>query len=99
MSIFDQTNSKENSEELLYQTIKEELKPLLEKWDRKCGTYGSSDNNIYWTDPDRTKLIKATSRIVLQFVWKKLGMKLPEYTKQFIDNDYNILEMKTNNPQ
>ena len=92
MSIFDQNSSQENSEELLYQAIKEELKPILDQWDRKCGLVGDTD--IPWMDPERTKLIKETSKIVLQFVWRKLGLKIPEYTRQTLDKDYNILEFK-----
>jgi len=96
MSVFDQNNSQENSEELLYQAIKEELKPLLEAWDDKCGTFSPPHDGYQavWKDPDRTKLIKDTSRIVLQFVWRKLGLKIPEYARQVLDKDFNILELK-----
>ena len=92
MSIFDQHNNQENSEELLYQAIKEELKPLLEEWDKKCGQISGS--GVTFMDPDRTKLIKNTSKIVLQFVWRKLGLKIPDYTRQVLDNDFNLMELK-----
>ena len=92
MSIFDQNNPQENSEELLYQAIKEELKPILDKWDEKCGVIG--DSGVSFMNPNRTKLIKETSKIVMQFIWRKLGLKMPDYTRQVLDNDYNILEYK-----
>jgi hypothetical protein len=92
MSIFDQHNNQENSEELLYQAIKEELKPLLEEWDKKCRQLSGSGTTFM--DPDRTKLIKNTSKIVLQFVWRKLGLKIPDYTRQVLDNDFNLMELK-----
>ena len=97
MSIFDQNSPQENSEELLYQAIKEELKGVLEKWDDKCGTMKVDSQTGYqaiWKDPERAKLIKETSKIVMQFVWRKLGLKIPEYTRQVLDKDYNILEFK-----
>ena len=96
MSIFDQNNPQENSEELLYQAIKEELKPILEKWDKKCGTDTKTMGGftIQWDDPERTKLIKETSKIVLQFVWMKLGLKLPEYTRRMLDENFDIMELK-----
>ena len=96
MSIFDQNNPQENSEELLYQAIKDELKPILEEWDKKSGLLGNS-NEISFSDPNRTKLIKDTSKIVMQFIWRKLGLKMPDYTRQVLDNDYNILEYKQEN--
>lgn len=93
MSIFDQNNPKENSEELLYQTIKDELKEVLDKYDKKIGT-PSTEIGIYFEDPERIKLIKDVSKLTLQFVWKKLGMKMPEYTRQILDKDFNILNYK-----
>lgn len=91
MSIFDQNNSKENSEEVLYQSVKEELKPILEKWDDRVG---SEKWGIYVPDPQRVKLIKDTSKLVMQFIWMKLGMKIPDYTRRVLDNEYNIMELK-----
>jgi hypothetical protein len=52
---------------------------------------------IVWDDPKRTKLIKDTSKIVLQFVWRKLGLKMPEYTRQMLDENFDILEFKNEN--
>lgn len=95
MSIFDQNSPKENSEELLYEAIKEELKPILEEWDKKSGTLNGAD--IVFQDSNRTKLIKDTSKIVMQFIWKKLGMKIPEYSRRVLDDDFNILELKKEN--
>ena len=99
MSIFDRNTSQENSEELLYQAIKEELKSILEQWDRKCGEISypwdnSASYTVIWEDENRTKLIKETSKIVLQFIWRKLGLKIPEYTRQVLDKDFNIIELK-----
>lgn len=96
MSVFDQNTSQENSDELLYQAIKEELKPILDAWDDKCGTFSQQHDNFQaiWKDPDRTKLIRETSKIVMQFIWRKLGMKIPEYTKQVLDKDFNLMELK-----
>ena len=95
MSIFDQNSPQENSEELLYQSIKDELKPILEEWDKKNGIFG--DTGIYLTDPIRTKLINDTSKIVMQFIWRKLGLKMPDYTRRVLDKDFNILEYKQEN--
>ena len=95
MSVFNQNNPKENSEELLYQSIKDELKPILEEWDRKSGLFDNK-YRVSFPDPNRTKLIKDTSKIVMQFIWKKLGWKIPDYTRRVLDNDYNILELKDN---
>jgi len=92
MSLFDQNTAKENHEELLYQTIKDELDPILDKWDQKCGTI--KDIGVPWMDSNRTKLIKETSKVVMQFIWRKLGMKMPEYTRQVLDNEFNIMEFK-----
>lgn len=98
MSVFDQNTPQENSEEVLYQAIKEELKPILDAWDYKCGMVGKEPNKYGYTttfmDPDRTKLIKETSKIVMQFIWRKLGMKIPEYTRRVLDDDYNLMELK-----
>ena len=91
MSIFDQNNQKENSEELLYQAIKEELKPILEEWDKKNSMIGLG---MIWEDTGRTDLIKQTSKIVMQFIWRKLGLKMPDYTRRVLDDDYNILNYK-----
>ena len=91
MSIFDQNNSKENSEEVLYQSVKEELKPILEKWDDRIGR---EKWGMYVPDPQRVKLIKDTSKLVMQFIWMKLGMKIPDYTRRVLDNEYNIMELK-----
>ena len=49
------------------------------------------------TGQKRTKLIKDTSKIVLQFVWRKLGLKMPEYTRRVLDDDFNLLEFKNEN--
>ncbi len=95
MSIFDQNSPQENSEELLYQAIKDELKLVLEEWDKKSGTLNGTD--IVYQDPNRTKLIKDTSRIVMQFIWRKLGLKMPDYTRRVLDKDFNILEYKQEN--
>ena len=94
MSIFDQNNSKENSEEVLYQAVKEELKPILEKWDDRVGR--ENTGGIYFQDPQRIKLIKDTSKLVMQFIWMKLGMKIPDYTRRVLDSEYNIMGFKTN---
>lgn len=92
MSLFDQYTDKENNDELLYQAIKEELKPILEEWDKKCGMMG--DTGVLFMDPNRTKMIKETSKIVMQFIWRKLGMKIPDYTRMMIDNNYNIMKLE-----
>jgi len=92
MSVFNQNSPKENNDELLYQAIKEELKPILDKWDEKCGVIG--DSGVSFMNPNRTKLIKETSKIVMQFIWRKLGMKIPDYTRQLLDKDFNLLELK-----
>lgn len=95
MSIFDQNSPKENSEELLYETIKEELKPILEEWDDKMGKINT--DGIYFHDPQRTKLIKDTSKIVMQFIWRKLGLRIPDYSRRVLDDDFTILELKKEN--
>lgn len=84
MSVFDQNNPQENSEELLYQVIKEELKPVLDKWFEKSTL-----------DPTLTQraMIKETSKIVMQFIWRKLGMKIPDYTRRVLDENFNIMEL------
>ena len=92
MSVFNQNSPKENNDELLYQAIKEELKPILDSWDEKCGMMG--DTGIPFMDPNRTKMIKETSKIVMQFIWRKLGMKIPDYSRQLLDKDFNLLELK-----
>lgn len=92
MSVFNQNSPKENNDELLYQAIKEELKPILEEWDRICGRIKGTDMHI--VDPERTKMIKETSKIVMQFIWRKLGMKIPDYSRQLLDKDFNLLELK-----
>lgn len=92
MSIFDQNSPKENSEELLYQAIKDELKPVLEEWDKKNGMVFGTD--MIYRDPSRTKLIKDTSKIVMQFIWRKLGLKIPDYTRRVLDDEYNLMEFK-----
>jgi len=92
MSLFDQNSPKENNDELLYQAIKEELKPILEEWDKMCGEIEGTD--MYYVDPNRTKMIKETSKIVMQFIWRKLGMKIPDYSRQLLDKDFNLLETK-----
>lgn len=92
MSVFNQNSPKENNDELLYQAIKEELKPILDKWDEKCGVIG--DSGVSFMNPNRTKLIKETSKIVMQFIWRKLGMKIPDYSRQLLDKDFNLLELK-----
>lgn len=92
MSVFNQNSPQENSEELLYQAIKDELKPVLEAWDKKSGALNGTD--IVFQDSNRTKLIKDTSKIVMQFIWRKLGMKIPDYTRQLLDKDFNLLELK-----
>jgi hypothetical protein len=92
MSLFDQYTDKENNDELLYQAIKEELKPILEEWDKKCGMM--EDTGVLFMDPNRTKMIKETSKIVMQFIWRKLGMKIPDYTRMMIDNNYNIMKLE-----
>ena len=96
MSVFDQNNPQENSEELLYQAIKEELKPILEEWDRKNGEFGvdlKTGQPISYEDPNRMKLIKETSKIVMQFIWRKLGLKMPDYTRRVLDENFNIMEL------
>ena len=30
----------------------------------------------------------------MQFIWRKLGLKIPGYTRQVLDKDFNILEYK-----
>ena len=97
MSVFDQNSPKENSDELLYEIIKEELKPILEKYDERCGRTLSGSSVITLSDANRTKIIKEISKIVMQFVWKKLGMKMPDYTRRVLDDDFNILELKKEN--
>ena len=92
MSIFDQNNPKENSEELLYQAIKEELEPILRNWDDKVGR--ENTGGLYFQDPQRMRLIKDTSKIVMQFIWMKLGMKLPDYTRRILDSEYNLMGLK-----
>lgn len=92
MSIFDQNNPKENSEELLYQAIKEELEPILRNWDDKVGR--ENTGGLYIQDPQRMRLIKDTSKIVMQFIWMKLGMKLPDYTRRILDSEYNLMGLK-----
>lgn len=91
MSVFDQNSPKENCEEVLYQEIKEELKPILEEWDNKMGRINTG--GVYFVDPHRIKLIKDTSDIVLQFVWKKLGWKMPDYSRRILDDDYNVMNL------
>lgn len=92
MSIFDQNSPRENSEELLYQAIKDELKLILEEWDKKNGMVFGAD--MIYQDPSRTKLIKDTSKIVMQFIWRKLGLKIPDYTRRVLDDEYNLMEFK-----
>ena len=92
MSIFNQNSPKEDNDELLYQTIKEELKPILEEWDGRCGKIEGVD--MHFVDPNRTKMIKDTSEIVMQFIWRKLGMKMPDYTRQVLDKNFNLLKLE-----
>lgn len=92
MSIFDQNSPRENSEELLYEAIKDELKPVLEEWDKKNAILYGAD--IIYQHPSHTKLIKDTSKIVMQFIWRKLGLKIPDYTRRVLDDEYNLMEFK-----
>lgn len=95
MSVFDQNNPQENSEELLYQAIKEELKPILEEWSRINNEVGGFTNGqpVYCEDDNKLKLIKETSKIVMQFIWRKLGLKMPDYTRRVLDENFNIMEL------
>ena len=92
MSIFDQNTPKENSEELLYIEIKDELQSLLDDFDHKKGQ--KYCEGVYLQDSDRTRLINEVGKVALQFIWRKLGMKIPEYTRQELDKDYNLMELK-----
>ena len=95
MSLFDQNTPREDSEILLYQAIKEELKPILEELDKKLGTIKNSDSVSFTImDPSRMMAIKETSKVVMQFIWKKLGMKIPDYSRRVLDDNYKLLEVK-----
>ena len=99
MTIFNQNTAKENSEELLYQAIKEALKPILTEIDKKFGT-AHGINGLYFSDPDRIALIKETSKIVMQVIWKKLGWKIPDCTRRMVDDNFNVINctILKNNP-
>ena len=85
MSIFDKNTNKENSEEILYQAIKDELQPILSKW------VDQTDLDMSMT---RQTMIKETSKITMQFIWRKLGLKMPDYTRRVLDDEYNLMEFK-----
>ena len=85
MSIFDKNTNKENSEEILYQAIKDELQPVLDEWSAQ------SSLDISMT---RHTMIKETSKITMQFIWRKLGLKMPDYTRRVLDDEYNLMEFK-----
>lgn len=91
MSIFDQNTPKENSEELLYIELKEELDEVFEKYysDNRV----TVKNNVFYDDVSLED-IKKIETITLQFVWRKLGMKLPNLTRNELDKDYKIMELK-----
>ena len=84
MSIFDQNTPKENSEVLLYHAIKEELKTVLDQWEE-----GSDVMEM-----TKKEIVKVISKITMQFIWRKLGMKIPEYTRLMIDGDCKLIEFK-----
>ena len=93
MGIFDSNTDKDNADELLYEAIKEELKPLLEKFDENCGKIAEG-SEVYWINPKRSKVINETANMVLQFIWRKMGKKIPIYSKNVLDSDFNIMYFK-----
>ena len=95
MSIFSNNSDKEHSEELLYEMILEELKPIMNKLDDKLGSMDGG--KFCWSDPERTKTIESTKNIVLQYIWRRLGMKIPELSKMSIDDKNNIISFKNGN--
>ena len=82
MSIFDQNTPKENSEVLLYHAIDKELKTVLDQW---------GEGSLEMT---KKEIVKEISKITMQFIWRKLGMKIPEYTRLMIDGDCKLIEFK-----
>lgn len=98
MSIFSNNSDKEHSEELLYEMILGELKPIMSKLDDKLGTAETAEGGKFcWSDPERTKVIESTKNVVLQYIWRRLGMKIPELSKMSIDNENNIIAFKNGN--
>lgn len=91
MSIFDQNTPKENSEELLYIELKEELDEVFEKY--YSDNRATVKNNVFYDDISLED-IKKIETITLQFVWRKLGMKMPNLTRNELDKDYKIMELK-----
>lgn len=98
MSIFDKTDPKRDTEELQYANIEKELETFLKEWDRRVGTIPDfdPDSEVYVYDPSRTKTIMETGKLVLQYVWTKLGLNTPKGERRLVDNNCNLLNFNKN---
>ena len=90
MSVFDDHIVNPDPNELAYSAIEQDLEKKVEEWDEKT----HRPLGIYFFDPQRIKEEKELSKIVLQYLWENLGMKIPERTKRYVNKKGEIIEFK-----
>ena len=90
MSLFEDKSIGDKCNDGIYLEIKRQLDEMMDNWKP------SSPTSIFWGIDDG-KEVHRISDIVLQFVWRKLGKKLPDLTRRSLDDDFNIMEYKQGN--
>ena len=98
MSLFDKNTVEESSDELLYTILVEELEKKAEQWDAENNRVGVGIDKpgVYIYDANRVIGLKRFSKVILQYLWKKLGKKLPDLTRNYVDKNGELINYKQN---
>ena len=95
MSIFNTNTPEEDADELSYTILSEELEKKAEEW-YNSKLQADYNNGTYLYNAEKVNVLKKFSKVVLQYIWKRLGKKLPDLTRNYVDKNGEILAYKQN---
>lgn len=99
MSLFDQHTVDEQVDDTQYNRIREELIKFLEEWwaidsiKLKGEPWNMANDtwNVVWSNPSELKTVRTVGELALQYIWKKMGKKIPKLERNEIDDECKLI--------
>lgn len=88
MSLFDHKDIEHEIDSTQYTSIKKGLMELVEEW---CKMNSIKTYGVEYLDPAKVKDMKEIAMISMQYVWKMMGKKIPDRSRNDLDSDCKLI--------
>lgn len=88
MSLFDHKDIEHEIDSTQYASIKQGLMELVEEWYK---INSIKQFGVGYRDPAILKNMKEIAMISMQYVWKMIGKKIPDRSRNDLDSDCKLI--------